>query len=234
MMRSAALPSRRLTVLTAGFFASLPLDFFLRRSGRVHLGTSDVTNMPAPSPGHPLESALLLRTLRLNCQTKAYAPLWEELYDFSWQHDAWAASAVWPKSTPPLTEGVRPTWNGDTPLRTEFARRAALVEIDALIAVWLGISADELVAMYDAGFPVLQRYEESMWFDANGRRIAKMHQQHGYDQPKAAWQQMSSHPGFPNQYNVPGGYTGPLYRALRKDELRAAHAEFSRRLNEAN
>ena len=27
---------------------------------------------------------------------------------------------------------VTPTWQRDTPLRTEYARRAALVEIDAL------------------------------------------------------------------------------------------------------
>ncbi|PTH83836.1 hypothetical protein C9J60_36330 [Streptomyces sp. A244] len=231
-LRTCALRSPRLTVLTAGFFASLPLDYLLRRSGRAHLDTSDVTDMPAPSPGHPLESALLLRTLRLNCQTNAYAPLWQELYDPSWRQDAWAAAAVWPKSTPPLTDGVGPAWNGDTPLRTEFARRAALVEIDALVAVWLGISVDEVVAMYDSKFPVLQRNEESMWFDATGRRIAKQHHQHGFDQPKGAWRQLSSHEGFPSECNVPDGYAGPLYRAHRKDEIRAAHAEFSRRLNE--
>ncbi|SCF98831.1 DUF2075 family protein [Streptomyces sp. Ncost-T10-10d] len=231
-MRSAALPSPRLTVLTAGFFASLPLDDFLRRSGRLRLDTSAVGDMPAPSPEHPLESALLLRTLRLNCQTNAYAPLWEELYDSSWRQDAWAASAHWPESTPPLTEGVGPTWNSDVPLRTEFARRAALVEIDALVAVWLGISADALVTMYDSRFPVLQRNEESMWFDATGRRIAELRRQHGYDQPKVAWGQLSSHERFPSECNVPDGYAGPLYRAHRKDEMREAHAEFSRRLSE--
>jgi hypothetical protein len=127
---------------------------------------------------------------------------------------------------------VGPTWDGDTPLRTEFARRAALVEIDALVAVWLGISADEVVAMYDSKFPVLQRNEESMWFDATGRRIAKQRHQQGFDQPKDAWRQLSSHEGFPGECNIPDGYAGPLYRAHRKDEIRAAHAEFSRRLNE--
>ncbi|MFE9180933.1 Eco57I restriction-modification methylase domain-containing protein [Streptomyces sp. NPDC007126] len=229
-MRSAALQSPRLTALTAGFFASVVLDYFLRSSGRGHLDTSDAKVMPAPTPGHPLEHALLLRTLRLNCQTTAYAPLWEELHDPAWQQDTWAASAVWPDGTPPLAEGVAATWTRDTPLRTEFARRAALVEIDALVAVWLGISADELVAMYDARFPVLQQYEESMWFDATGRRIAKAHQQYGYGQPKEAWKQLSKPEGFPEDYAVPDGYTGPLYRAKRKAEMRVAHAEFKRRM----
>jgi hypothetical protein len=189
--------------------------------------------MPAPTKNHPLEGALLLRTLRLSCQTNAYAPLWKQLYDPAWQQDTWAASGTWPKDTPPLAEGVGPTWTRDTPLRTEFARRAALVEIDALVAVWLGISADELVAMYDARFPVLQQYEENMWFDATGRRIAKAHQQHGYGQPKDAWKTLSSHDEFPNAYTLPDGYTDPLYQARRKAEMKAAHAEFTRRVREA-
>lgn len=232
-MRSARVVSPRFTTLTAGFFASLPLDYFLRSSGRGHLDRSDAEVMPAPTPGHPLEAALLLRTLRLNCQTSAYAPLWGELYDPAWQQDTWAASGTWPKDTPPLADGVGPTWTRDTPLRTEFARRAALVEIDSLVAVWLGISADELVAMYDARFPVLQQYEENMWFDAIGRRIAKAHQQHGYGQPKDAWKRLSSHEAFPDEYTLPDGYTDPLYRAHRKAEMKAAHAEFTRRLREA-
>lgn len=232
-VRSATLPSLRSTALVGGFFASLPLDYFLRSSGRGHLDVSDVKVMPAPTPGHPLEQALLLRTLRLNAQTNAYAPLWDDLYDPAWQEDTWAASANWPDNTSPLTEGVGPSWTRDTPLRTEFARRAALVEIDALVAVWLGISADELVAMYDARFPVLQQYEDNMWFDAKGRRIAKAHQQYGYGQPKDAWKQLSRPEAFPEEYEVPDGYTGPLYRANRKAEMRAAHAEFTRRMREA-
>ncbi|RZU25189.1 Eco57I restriction-modification methylase domain-containing protein [Streptomyces sp. BK239] len=233
MMHSAALATNRETALTAGFWASLPLDYFLRATGRSDLQKGEAEVMPAPTAGHPLEQALLLRTLRLNCQTDAYARLWNELYASNWQQDTWAASTRWPDTTPPLSEGVCDIWTRDTPLRTEFARRAALVEIDALVAVWLGISADELVAMYDARFPVLQQYEENMWFDTTGRRIAKAHQQHGYGQPKDAWKELSSHEEFPEKANVPPGYTGPLYRAHRRKEMRAAHAEFTRRLNEA-
>ncbi|MFI1027032.1 Eco57I restriction-modification methylase domain-containing protein [Streptomyces sp. NPDC020951] len=233
MVHSTVLSSARKTALTAGFWASLPLDYFLRATGRSDLQKGEAEVMPAPTEDHPLEGALLLRTLRLNCQTNAYAPLWEELYDPAWQQDTWAASKTWPKSTPPLAEGVGRTWTRDTPLRTEFSRRAALVEIDALVAVWLGISADELVAMYDARFPVLQQYEESMWFDATGRRIAKAHQQFGYGQPKDAWKKLSSHAEFPGEYTLPDGYTDPLYQARRKLEMKAAHAEFTRRLREA-
>ncbi|MEU3081571.1 DNA methyltransferase [Streptomyces albidoflavus] len=232
MVHSAALATNRDTALAAGFWASLLLDYFLRATGRGDLLAREAEVMPAHTPGHPLQQALLLRTLRLNAQANAYAPLWAELYDPAWQQDAWAASKEWPDDTPSLTGGIGPFWTRDTPFRAEFARRAALVEIDALVAVWLGISADELVAMYDARFPVLQQYEENMWFDAKGRRIAKAHQQYGYGQPKEAWKQLSKPEAFPEEHEVPDGYTAPLYRANRKAEMRAAHAEFTRRMRE--
>ncbi|MFF3290677.1 Eco57I restriction-modification methylase domain-containing protein [Streptomyces sp. NPDC003023] len=229
-MRSAAIAPAEQNVLVAGFFASLALDYVLRASGRGHLDTADAQALPAPTRDHPLATSLIMRTLRLNCQTTIYAALWEQLYDPTWKSEAWAGSGHWPDSHLSLSDGVGPTWTADTPLRTEFARRAALVEIDALVAVWLGISADELIAMYNARFPVLQQYEENMWFDATGRRIAKAHQQHGYGQPKDAWKRLSSHEDFPEEANVPDGYTGPLYRANRRREMRAAHKEFTRRL----
>ncbi|MFH9106886.1 Eco57I restriction-modification methylase domain-containing protein [Streptomyces albus] len=233
LINSMALSDNRETALIAGVWGALPSDYYLRVNSFGHLRIGEAKRFPAPTPDHPLAPALLLRTLRLNCQTNAYARLWEELYDPAWQHDTWAASTAWPEDTPPLAEGVGSTWTRDTPLRTEFARRAALVEIDALVAVWLGISADELVAMYDARFPVLQQYEENMWFDATGRRIAKAHQQHGYGQPKDAWKELSAPAGFPEEYKVPTGYTGPLYRAHRRAEMRTAHKEFTRRLRAA-
>ncbi|GAA1038392.1 hypothetical protein GCM10009566_17570 [Streptomyces murinus] len=232
-VQSMSLPTERETALTSGFWASIPLDYFLRTTGRTDLVVTEAQTMPAPTPGHPLENSLLLRTLRLNCQTSAYSRIWAKLHHGTWSSDTWAASSIWPSDLPPLGDGVSAAWNRDTPLRTECARRAALVEIDALVAVWLGISADELVAMYRARFPVLQQYEENMWFDAAGRRIARAHQQHGHGQPKDAWKQLSSHEDFPLEANVPDGYEGPLYRADRVKEMRAAHAEFTRRMRAA-
>ncbi|MEU3527226.1 DNA methyltransferase [Streptomyces sp. NPDC038707] len=229
-VRSMALCTVEKTSLFAGFLASLPCEYLLRITNRNHMDVSDAYVFPLPKPTHPLTASLLLRTLRLNVQTDAYAGLWAKLYRASWDKDDWAAKNEWPSGWPALSAGITPDWTRETPLRSEFDRRAALVEIDAIVAVWLGISADELVAMYRARFPVLQQYEENMWFDATGRRIAKAHQQHGYGQPKDAWKQLSSHEDFPLAAKVPEGYEGPLYRADRVKEMRAAHAEFTRRM----
>lgn len=114
-VRSSALTSNEQSTLVAGFFASLPVDYALRISGRGHLNNSDAKIMPGPTPGHPLTPALLLRTLRLNCQTGAYGPLWGELYADAWQNDNWAATSVWPLELPALVTGISLEWTRHTP-----------------------------------------------------------------------------------------------------------------------
>ena len=88
----------------------------------------------------------------------------------AWQAEGWALR---------LAEACRrwtgrPDWTWDTPLRTEYARRAALVEIDALVAVWLGIEIEEFLAAYESRFGVLaEPYEDDdvvrrEWVEACG------------------------------------------------------------------
>ena len=58
-----------------------------------------------------------------------------------------------------------------TPLRKDFDRRQALVELDALAAVMLGITAEELCSIYRTQFGVLRKYERANRYDANGRKV---------------------------------------------------------------
>ncbi len=229
-VHSLAMPSLRLTALTAGFWASLPLDYFLRATGRGDLRVAGAKAMPAPSFNHPLSAALLIRTLRLNCLTRAYADLWSELYDPTWPaYEPWACD--WPSLQP--LQDVTPDWRPETPLRSERARRSALVEIDALVAVWLGINADALVAAYRGRFPVLQKYEAVTWFDAEGWKIAGNARTIGQRQTKESWAQFEAYRADPGTAPVPEGYTAPFHKADREAEMRAAHAVFQKRLDEA-
>jgi len=100
--------------------------------------------------------------------TSAYSPLWEELYDAE-AYDAEDWAFPWPNLEPLNRPGAQ--WSEETPLRTDFQRRAALIEIDALTAVMLGINADQLKAIYTARFAVLSGREEQTWFDAEGSRL---------------------------------------------------------------
>ncbi|MGW5470193.1 hypothetical protein [Streptomyces chartreusis] len=229
-MNGLAMPELRHTALVAGFWASLPLDYFLRVTGRSDLLGASAKATPAPALHHPLASALLLRTLRLNCLTTAYAGLWQDLHDPTWPtQEPWARA--WP-SLPPLND-VTPDWTPDTPLRTERARRSALVEIDALVAVWLGMDADALIAAYRGRFPVLQKYEAVTWFDADGWKLAGNARTIGQRQTKETWKQFEAYQAAPDTAPVPDGYTLPFYKADREQEMREAHAYFKKRLDEA-
>jgi len=242
-VRSAALRNNRLSVLAAGLWSSVPIDYLLRITGTGHLDVGRAGALPAPAPAHPLAPALLLRTLRLNCLTTAYADLWQDLYDPTWPaYEPWAID--WPAMNTEL-HSVTPTWQHGTPLRTEYARRAALVEIDALVAVWLGMDADALIAAYKGRFPVLQKYEAASWFDAEGWKLASNARTIGQRQTKETWTQFEAYReavGEPSPDGVlpadpgatpPDGYTAPFYKANREREMREAHAYFKQRLDEA-
>ncbi|MFI6705468.1 class I SAM-dependent DNA methyltransferase [Nonomuraea sp. NPDC050478] len=229
-MHSLAMPDARLTALVAGFWAALPLDYFLRATGRGDLRVAGAKATPAPTPDHPLAAALLLRTLRLNCLTHAYADLWAGLYDPAWpDQECWARKWL----GLPRLDDVTPDWQPETPLRTERARRSALVEIDALVAVWLGMDASSLIAAYKGRFPVLQKYEAVTWFDAHGWKFAGNARTIGQRQTKETWQQFLAYDADPKKAPVPDGYTLPFYKADRETEMREAHAVFKKRLDDA-
>jgi hypothetical protein len=107
------------------------------------------------------------------------------------------------------------------------------VEIDALVAVWLGWDIEELLAAYESRFNVLAGYEEEMYFDAAGRKIASNWNTFGLGQTKEHWKQFELYLEDPERNPVPEGYTAPFYKADRVREYRQAHVVFNDRLRRA-
>lgn len=215
----------RTTATTAGLWAGIPFDYLVKVGGLINIYGSDVNRFPTPFD-NPAAPYLLLRTLRLNCLTHDYAPLWEELYEASFATDSWTAPfAGWPQL------GVTDrNWTMDTPLRTDFERRAALVEIDALAAIMLGLTADQLVLMYTGQFGVLRKYEHTMWFDARGDKIAKEHHAMGVRQQKNDYQLLMAYNDGEPCGDLLERYEPPFVQPNREAEMRAAYAEFTDRL----
>lgn len=141
-----ALSETAMTVLTGASLSALVSDFVVRATGVANIYAQTIESLPF-SVRSDLSSVLKALYLRLNGLTEAYALLWEELMGEAW--------------------GV------DTPLRKDEERRAAQVEIDAIVALSLGVTADELCMIYRTQFSVMRRYDQEDRFDANGRKVPK-------------------------------------------------------------
>lgn len=118
-------------------------------------------------------------------------------------------------------------WTTNIPVRNAKERFHAQNEIDALVALSLGITVDELCMIYRAQFPVMRRYDQENHFDALGRKISKeilkKHQQAGQEESLTAIERTWEH----QQSGVSYTFEYPFSTLNREADLRRAFKEFS-------
>ncbi|MFO0680516.1 MAG: hypothetical protein U0234_00630 [Sandaracinus sp.] len=194
-----------------------------------------------------------MRVLVLNCLTSHYADLWRDAFDPSFRTDGWAK--IDPRLAADKFSSLAPEWKRETPLRTEYARRQALVEIDVLVAMAFGLALDELKLIYRSMFYVMRAYEADTWYDRRGRivftnskglvgvglpRTAKK------GDPTPAWNDVKdmksgtveqtitddTQPGGPRERKIV--YEAPFDRCDREQDYDTVWAHFEKRFGKAS
>ena len=148
-----------------------------------------------------------------------------------------------------MLASVESEWSFQVAIRSEFARRQALIEIDVLVAQQFGLTLEQLIELYEIYFPVAQKKERNTYFDANGSIVwisAKglnnvgLIDAAGKKWTRSAWQNFlttkeqviecdildDTQPGGPLE--VTRHFVGPFTQCDRIEDYRRAWAHFER------
>ena len=158
--------TKQLAIMLGGF-CSLPFDFFIKLCGKGNLQMNTAGMLPLLDSNHILATEVICRAARLNCVSENYASFWEEIYSPFFNEINW--TKIDSRLSQQDYKGLSSNWNHRVAFRDAFTRRQAMIEIDALIAMMLGMTLNQLLSAYRIQFPILQQHEKDTFYDAQGR-----------------------------------------------------------------
>jgi len=207
---------------------SIIADFAIRCVPKDDILLGAINRLPWITPAPLMRDFITLRSMRLASITTAFSELWSKCYIGTFKKDSWVGGHGGIHCRP--LGQVTPVWNPGIPLRTHYERRQAIVEIDALVALMLGLSADELGTIYRTQFSVLYGNDRnSNFYDANGRLIpATVLNAWRNKRDRSTVEERTA----TNQAGKTYTYELPFVTLDREADMRQAYAVFQQRLRE--
>ena len=147
--------NQRSTIILQAFLQSLIFDFYARNFGGSFLNKGSFwSKLPLSEINNDeMKNALILLTMRLNCLSHDYEQIWEN----NWIKEMGFIPSL--MNYPAATENgkLNAKWKYDFALRDDLEREQVLCEIDALVAMVMGISCNDLIKLYRSEFGALQK-----------------------------------------------------------------------------
>ena len=225
-------------LLFGALCSSLVYDSFVKIIGKQNLH-----NIPRQLPVmYQNANELIPRFLRLNSLTSFYEDLWEEIWSEDYKSIKWSKEDCRLSNWDILTE----KWKYTSPLRNDYERRWALLEIDILTAMSLEMSLNELISTYNVNCPVMKQYENETYYDSKGKIVFTVNRGlSGVGFSRSEWNEIKDMQSDTVERKIlddtmPGGplertitYNAPFDRCDREEDYRIAWAEFVKRLGKA-
>ena len=209
-------------VVVQAVLSSILSDFAVRAAPKSNIRARTIERIAMPSLKCSIADELILRALQMNCLTREYADLWESC----WREGMSSIAPILGR----LGElDTRRKWTADSSAKVEIDRRNIQIEIDALVALLLDVSIDDLCTIYQTQFPVMASYDRRKYvYDHNGRRVP--------GEVLTSWrkkgdaitehERTATHSGSGIDYV----YELPFATRDREADFRTAYAEFEHRL----
>ena len=203
-----------------GLTNSIIYDFFVKIIGKTNL-TSDVINILPFIDNIPWQVSS--RVLRLSCITCDYEDLWNKSYINEFSNDKFT------KKHNSFSEWTTLSniWSIEVPLRNYLERRQALLEIDVMIAIVMGISFKELCSIYRIQFPIFHKNEKATWYDQKGTIVYSVHTAYSKINRKDILEKWDG-----KSQNEIEGYLPPFELFDREKDYEIAWKEFERRFKD--
>ena len=232
---SLAFKNRQYLLSIGTLWHSLPFDFLTKSFQIIHLQPSFTSQLPIVD----LPETAYHRTLQLNCLTTHYAKLWETL---AHQCDTLGWAGTHTSLEEEGKEHATQNWTRSCALRSDYARRQALLEVDVMVAMALGLSLEELLQIYRLVFPVMGSYEDNTWYDQKGRTVWSIRPGKGLKRSRKDWEfhremKCGVLPEVIKDNTMPGGpqkrtieYVAPFTKPKLEEDYRQAWQYFEKHL----
>lgn len=153
-------------VSVAACFNTIVYDFYIKTYGKEDLYDNTVSNLPIPVSKNMKPA--WVRVLALNAIGEEYKDLWKNVWGGDFVNECWTKQD---KRLSNVLFQTTSDWDSAYISTNDYERRQLFIELDVYIAFILGLSLDDLKAIYRLQFPVLMQYESDTWYDQNGRIV---------------------------------------------------------------